>query len=229
MVKGISAVDSLYKNAKDVISNNKKVIVGTALGVTGIVAASTLLKQLARDEISIGHTRVEYMTGNDGLPLNGSLGYIPEPVHTDSPTLLEKVGFKLREKFGIDLNKVPDWADPTSKYLTDSEGKIMFSNVTHEPYINPWYDPEAVSEPISAVSSLSRPTMDEFIANATTSNTELATSAFAEVTDVFEKAGVKLEALPSDTDIDVDSVDDGIIDSLVDSVKHFFDIISDCV
>lgn len=139
-------------------------------------------------------------------------------------TIGEKVKSRFLDKFGIDLNNVPEWVDPTSKYLTDTDGKILFSSVSHEPYINPWYNPNSVVEKISAVSSLSRPSMDDFLAKS--AGIDITSSAFDEVTGVFEKAGIKLEALMPEDEL---SVDDGLIDSLADKLKSLLEFLSDAV
>lgn len=138
----------------------------------------------------------------------------------------DKVRARVQEKFGIDLSRVPDWADPSSRYLTDSEGKILYSSVSHEPYINPWYDPNYAVEKISAASSLPRPTMDDFLAKAAEFSTNNSSSAFIDITAPFERAGISFESIDVD---DVADIDDGVIDSLADGVKKLLEFLSDCV
>lgn len=211
MVKGISAVDSLYNSAKNVVTNNKKAIVATAAGGAGLYAAHSFLKQLANDEVSIGHTRIAYETDVNGLPLDGPLGYVPRAEHTDAPTLWEKVSSKVKEKFSIDMDKIPDWADPSNRYLTDSTGEILISNITNQPYINPWYNPELADASISAVSSLQmpRPTMADFLEKAG-----------------FDNADKAVDAAVLGTDIDVDA-DDNLIEMIANGVKKIFETVID--
>lgn len=211
MVKGISAVDSLYNSTKNVVTNNKKTIAVTAVGGAGVYAAHSFFKQLANDEISIGHTRIAYETDKNGIPLDGPLGYVPRTEYTDAPTLWEKVSNKVLEKFNIDMNKVPDWVDPSNRYLTDSTGKNLISNITNQPYINPWYNPELADAPISAVSSLQmpRPTMADFLEKAG-----------------FDNSDKVVDAAVLGTDIDVDA-DDNLIERIANGVKKIFETVID--
>ena len=160
MVKGISAVDSVFGTAKrnlkkttkavaEKINDNKdEIIATTALVGGGVIYAQQFAKFVNRKDEAI------------------------ETLPADDTGFFEKVTEKIKEKFTIDLDHVPEGVNPADKYITDIDGNILYSNITNLPYPNPWYNPELAVRQIensqNAAANLLTPhvSMDSFLQKA---------------------------------------------------------------
>lgn len=145
MVKGISAADSIYSSAKgkikksakkiaETIKDNQAEIVATGVGVAALGAYGAALYSLVKSDAEI-------------IPINMT----KQELDGDYTSIWQTIGDKIKEKFTIDLEHVPEGIDPTEKYFTDSDGNILISNVSNMPYPNPWYNPELAAEKLNNI------------------------------------------------------------------------------
>lgn len=118
---------------------------------------------------------------------------------------------KVTEKM-IDLSTVPEGVDPSNRYLTDSDGEVLISGITNLPYINPWYNPGAKSNLVSAVTSLQQPpSMSDFLAKVSSNS------------NIVDKGAESLVEAALVSDIpDVEIVPDSVLDNIADGTSDVF-------
>ena len=160
MVKGISAVDSIFGTAKRNIRKTAKTVAQKVSDNKDEIIATTAL---AGGIGLYAHQFAKFVNGKDEV-------VAAEPV--DDKGFFEKVTEKIKEKFTIDLDHVPEGVNPADKYITDIDGNILYSDITNLPYPNPWYNPELAMQQIensqNAAASILTPqiSMDSFLQNA---------------------------------------------------------------
>ena len=112
----------------------------------------------------------------------------------------------------IDLSTVPEGVDPSNRYLTDSDGEVLISGITNLPYINPWYNPGAKSNLVSAVTSLQQPpSMSDFLAKVSSNS------------NIVDKGAESLVEAALVSDIpDVEIVPDSVLDNIADGTSDVF-------
>lgn len=175
MVKGISAVDSIYGTAKkrfvrttkkvaEKISENQEQIIATGVLAGGAALYVNQLKKFVNSE-------------DEAI----------DSVVSSEPGFFEKITDKIKEKFTIDLEHIPEGVNPADKYITDIDGNILYSDITNMPYPNPWYNPDIAMQQIeaskNAAANLLTPhvTMDSFIQKAGEHGTDAANAIAASV------------------------------------------------
>ena len=188
MVKGISAVDSIYRTAKQSVKRTtKNVAQKISDNKDGIIATTALAGGITLYGVEFAR----YVNRNDEV-VNVN------PKIPDEPGFIQKITEKIKEKFTIDLEHVPEGVNPADKYITDIDGNILYSDITNLPYPNPWYNPELAAQKIqqtqNAAETLLSPkvSMESFLENASEhTNNALNTIAatdipFGDSTDIVE-------------------------------------------
>ena len=204
MVKGISAIDSVFGTAKKQIKRTAKNVAEKVSDNKDEIIATTAL---AGGTALYAHQFVKFVNRKDETA---------ESVGADTPGFFEKVAEKIKEKFTIDLDHVPEGVNPAEKFITDADGNILYSNVTNLPYPNPWYNPELAikrieeSQDVAANFLTPHVSMDAFLQKAGEHGEDAINAVTA--------------AVPFG-----DSTPDDLIDSVTDSATSVLDYVKEIV
>lgn len=212
MVKGISAVDSIYGTAKKQVTKTTKSIVQKASeNKEEIIAAGALAGGVAlyADQFKKFVNRNE-----EGI----------DSVAASEPGFFEKITDKIKEKFTIDLDHVPEGVNPADKYITDMDGNILYSDITNLPYPNPWYNPDFAMQQIeasqNAAAAIYTPhvTMDSFIQKASEHGSDAVDAIAASIP--FGDHSLAGDIADSASDTATSALD--YLKDIVDHISEFF-------
>jgi len=213
MVKGISAVDSIFGTAKKQI---KKTTKNVAQKISDNKVEIMATGALAGGVGLYAHQFAKFVNRKDEA--------LDTAAQADDAGFFEKVTDKIKEKFTIDLEHVPEGVNPADKYITDIDGNILYSDITCLPYPNPWYNPELAMQQIensqNAATALLTPnvSMESFLQKAGEHGSDVIDAA----------AG----AVHFGDNISADDLADTVSDtatSILDYVKEVVDHISDFI
>ena len=215
MVRGISAVDSIYGKTKATLNHAAKksaqfvkdnrfeitamTTVTTALGLYGACIYG-LLRRADEPTIKVYHAK---------------------PSMFQDPDFFKKLGDKIKEKFSIDISKAPKGIDPSEPYMVDKAGNYMMDEYGVIP--NPWYNPDLIKEGAEAIPSavnvigMQEVSMDSFLSHAAAAHTDAAAAAS------------DLSFVGEGVDAPDDVIDDNLIQTIGSGIKNIIAMIADNV